>query len=142
MKIPPHRAIQILLAILSIVIFLHIFIMLKIIPYSVAWGGRLQNDEQMYMFETVSIAINLFLVFILLMKGRYIRLQFKERILNLVLWIFFILFIINTIGNLFAQTNIEKLFAILTLTLAILIWKILRPAKPANTSKLITTSNN
>jgi hypothetical protein len=129
MKIRPHNAIKILLGILSIVIFLHLSILLKIIPYSIAWGGRLQNDEQMYMFETFSIIINLLLVSALLMKGRYIRLHFKEKTLNLVLWIFFILFILNTVGNLFAKTNFEKVFAILTLTLAFLIWKILRPGK-------------
>jgi hypothetical protein len=101
--------------------------MVKVIPYAIAWGGRLQNDEQMYLFETVSIIVNLFLIFILLMKGRYIRLQLKEKLLNLVLWIFSILFLLNTVGNLFAQTNFEKMFAVLTLTLAILILKILRP---------------
>ena len=101
--------------------------MLKVIPYAIAWGGRLQNDEQMYLFETVSIIVNLFLIFILLMKGRYIRLQLKEKLLNLVLWIFSILFLLNTVGNLFAQTNFEKMFAVLTLTLSILILKILRP---------------
>ena len=127
MKIRPHKAITILLGILSIVVFLHIFIMVKVIPYAIAWGGRLQNDEQMYLFETVSIIVNLFLIFILLMKGRYIRLQLKEKLLNLVLWIFSILFLLNTVGNLFAQTNFEKMFAVLTLTLAILILKILRP---------------
>jgi len=100
--------------------------MIKIIPYAIAWGGRLQNDEQMYIFETGSIIINLFLISILLMKGRYIPLQFKDKALNILLWIFFILFILNTLGNLFAQTNFEKLFAILTLTLASLIWVILR----------------
>ncbi len=126
MKIGPHKAIKILLGLLSIVIILHIFIMIKIIPYAIAWGGRLQNDDQMYMFETTSIFINLFLMFILLLKGRYIRLQFKEKTLNILLWIFFMLFILNTVGNFFAQTNFEKLFAILTLTLAILIWVILR----------------
>ena len=126
MKIGPHKAIKILLGLLSIVILLHIFILIKIIPYAIAWGGQLQNDEQMYMFETTSIFINLFLIFILLMKGRYIRLQFKEKTINILLWIFFMLFLLNTVGNLFAQTNFEKLFSILTLTLVILIWVILR----------------
>jgi membrane protease YdiL (CAAX protease family) len=126
MKIKQQNAINILLVILSIVILLHILIIIKIIPYQIAWGGRLQNDEQMYMFETISIIINLFLIFILIMKGRYIQYKFKEKTLNIVLWIFFILFILNTIGNLFAQTNFEKLFSIFTLTLAIMIWVIAR----------------
>jgi membrane protease YdiL (CAAX protease family) len=128
MKVRQKKAAKVLLAMLSIVIFLHLLIILKIVPYAIAWGGRLQNDEQMYMFETVSILINLILICILLIKGRYVRLQFNKKILNLVLWIFFMLFILNTVGNLFAQSNFEKLFAVVTLTLAILIWIILRPA--------------
>jgi hypothetical protein len=127
MKIEPRQAIKILLGILSIVIFLHLLIILKIIPYRIAWGGRLQNDEQMYMFETLSIIINLFLSFILLMKGRYIHFHFTEKKLNILLWMFFMLFILNTVGNLFAQTNFEKLFALLTLVFASLILVILRP---------------
>ena len=55
----------------------NLLIIIKIIPYKIAWGGRLQNDEQMYIFETLSIIINLLLSFILLMKGRYIQLKFK-----------------------------------------------------------------
>jgi hypothetical protein len=126
MKTGAHNAIKILLGLVSIVIFLHLLIMLKIIPYKIAWGGRLQNDEQMYIFETLSIIINLLLSFILLMKGRYIQLKFKEKTLNIVLWIFLMLFILNTVGNLFARTNFEKLFALLTLVFASLIWVILR----------------
>lgn len=127
MKIGTQNAIKIMLGLLTIVISLHLLIMIKIIPYKVAWGGRLQNDEQMYVFETISIIINLLLIFILLMKGRYIQFYIKEKIQNIMLWIFLILFILNTVGNLFAQTNIEKLFAILTLVFAFLIWGVLRP---------------
>ena len=127
MIIRAHNAIKILLGLLSIVIFLHLLVMLKIISYKIAWGGRLQNDEQMYMFETLSIIINLLLGLILLMKGRYIQYQFKEKTLNILLWIFLMLFILNTVGNLFSETNFEKLFSLLTLVFASLIWVILRP---------------
>lgn len=128
MKIGTQNAIKIMLGLLTLVIFLHLLIILKVIPYKTAWGGRLQNDEQMYMFEAISIVINLLLCFILLMKGRYIQFYFKEKLLNIVLWIFLILFILNTVGNLFAKTNIEKLFAIVTLVFAFLIWVIQRPS--------------
>ena len=129
MKLHAKNAIKIMLGLLSMVILFHILIIIKIIPYSVAWGGRLQTDEQMYMFETISIFINLFLGFILMMKGSYINYQFKSKTLNIMLWIFFTLFIINTIGNIFAQSTFEKMFALLTLLLAYLVWVILRTAQ-------------
>jgi hypothetical protein len=126
MKFNSQNAIKIMLGLLSLVIFFHLLIMIKMIPYKIAWGGRLQNDMEMYMFETISIIINFFLCFILLMKGRYVRSQFKGKTINIILWFFLILFILNTVGNVFAQTNVEKLFALLTLISAVLILKILR----------------
>jgi hypothetical protein len=126
MKLTRYNAIRVLLGLVSIVTFFHLLLLIKLIPYTIAWGGRLQSDEQMYMFETASIAINLFLIFTLLMKGGYIKARLKEKIVNTVLWIFLILFVLNTIANLFAQTNFEKLFALLTLTFAMLLWMILR----------------
>lgn len=126
MRITVHNAINLLLGLLSIVVVFHILIILKVIPYNITWGGRLNTDEQMYWFEAVSILINLFLGFILLVKGRYIKFSLKEKTLNIVLWIFLIQYILNTIGNIIAQTSIEKIFALLTLIFASLIWVILR----------------
>lgn len=127
MQLPPQIAIRIMLGLLSMVILFHLLVIINIVPYNIAWGGRLQTDEQMYMFETISILINLFLSFILLMKGRYCNYQFKNKTLKIVLWIFFIMFMINTIGNILAQSTFEKFFALLTLLLAFLIWVILKP---------------
>lgn len=81
----------------------------------------------MYMFDAISILLNLSLLFILLMKRRYIKYRLREKTLNIVLGIFLIWFILNTVENLFAQTNFEKLFALLLLILAFLIWIVLRP---------------
>jgi hypothetical protein len=119
-------SINIFLWLLIAIVLFHISIIAKLIPYDIAWGGRLQSDSEMYVFETISILINLFLVFILLMKGNYIKFQFKEKTINAILWGFLVLFILNTIGNIFAKTNLEKLFAIMTSFFAILIWFILK----------------
>ena len=126
MKFNAQSAIQLMLGLLSIVIVFHLLIIVKVIPYEIAWGGRLANDTEMYAFETLSILINIFLGLILLKKGGYIRFRFKERTMNIVLWFFLVVFILNTVGNLFAETNFEKSFSLVTLILAGLIWKILR----------------
>jgi hypothetical protein len=118
--------IKIMLGLLIAVIVFHLCILTKIIPYEITWGGRLQNDSEMYIFETISIMINLFLGFVLLMNGGYIKPYFKQSLINIILWIFLILFVLNTIGNIFAKTNFERLFAVLTLISAILIWIILK----------------
>ncbi|MFT7297676.1 MAG: hypothetical protein ACI9WO_000472 [Sphingobacteriales bacterium] len=73
--------------------------------------------------------INLLLISILLIKGKYIREFISMKIVDIALWIFFVLFGLNTIGNIFAETNFEKYFTILTLGFSVLIWIILRKGK-------------
>jgi hypothetical protein len=128
-KIYSRIAIKIMLSIVIAVTIFHLSILLKIIPYEITWGGRLKNDSEMYVFETVSILINFILGLTLLVKGNYIKQVISLKIANIILWIFLILFGLNTIGNIFAKSNFEKLFAILTLSSSILIWIILKAKK-------------
>lgn len=121
MTITDKNAIKLLTGSLILVTVFHLLILVKIIPYSIAWGGRLQSDEEMYVFESISITINLFLVWILWLKSR----NPQSRPVSIVLWIFFAIFALNTIGNLFAKTNFEKFFSIVTLAFALLLLKIL-----------------
>ena len=123
---------KIFIGLLFSVIVFHICIMLRIIPYNIAWGGRLTNDNEMYVFETISILINLFLCCVLLMKGDFIIFKFSDKLVKVILWTFFGLFVLNTVGNIFAKTNFEKLFAILTGLSAFLIWNIIRQKKTTN----------
>lgn len=125
----PRLAIKIMLWLLGAVILFHLCIVLKIIPYEITWGGRLKNDNEMYVFESVSILINFFLCFVLSIKGNYLSEIIPMKIVNIFLWIFLVLFGLNTVGNILAKTNFEKLFALLTLASAILIWIILRKDK-------------
>ncbi len=125
-------SIKIFLGLLLAVILFHICIILKIIPYNIAWGGRLTNDAEMYVFETISILINLFLSFILLMKDNILKYKLSDKVINGILWTFFVIFILNTVGNIFAKTIFEKYFAILTGLSAILIWNILMKKNTIN----------
>jgi hypothetical protein len=121
-----RNAISILLGLISLVILFHLAIIVRIIPYTIAWGGRLKSDNEMYIFEVLSIVVNIFLAVVLLMKGKYIKSFLAERGVNIILRIFFSLFILNTIGNFLAKTNFEKFFSIVTLLFAVLIWIVLR----------------
>ncbi|MCA6437172.1 MAG: hypothetical protein IM600_17065 [Bacteroidetes bacterium] len=122
-------AIKLFIALLLLVVVFHLCVLIKLIPYNIAWGGRLTNDAEMYVFESVSILINLFLIWVLLMKGAYLKFSFSTKTLTIILWIFFSLFVLNTIGNLFAKTNFEKTFSLLTAVSALLIGFILKKEK-------------
>ena len=131
----PVLPIRITLTIVIAVILFHVCILFGIVPYDITWGGRLKSDEEMYVFESISIAINLLLGSVLLIKGNYIKPIIRLRIVNVILWIFFVLFALNTVGNLFAETTLEKSFSVLTLALSVLIWIILKAKHESFTRK-------
>lgn len=118
--------IKILSGLLSLVILFHLLILFKIIPYDITWGGRIKNDTEMYVFEAISILLNVCLIWVLFMKGNFVKYRFSGTALNIILWIFFAVFLLNTIGNFFAKTFFEKQFALLTGIIAFLLWKILK----------------
>lgn len=121
--------ITLLKVLLIAVILFHIAVIVKVIPYYIVCGGQLKNDTEMYVFEAISIGINLFFGAVVILKINVIKSRLLNKILDIILWIFLALFVMNTISNAFAKTIIEKSFAILTLTFVILIWEILNTKK-------------
>ena len=116
--------IKVVITISILVILFQLLILIKIIPYDITWGGRLKSDEQMYIFVSLGILINSFFIFTLLQKGKFINYLFTEKITTILLWGFFGLFTLNTIGNLFAKTYFEKGFALITGLYSFLLWKV------------------
>jgi uncharacterized membrane protein YuzA (DUF378 family) len=120
-KIPFKFAIQAMLVILSSVILFHILVLTEIIPFTIVWGGKFQNLHQMRIFEGVSIIINALMIAVIAIKGRIIKLSVSVKIINLLLWLFIGLFVLNTVGNLFAKTTTETIiFTPITFVSAIL----------------------
>lgn len=119
------NTIRLLVGLISLVIIFHILILVKIVPFGIAWGGRLKSEKEMYVFESISTALNLFLIWILSLKSKNV----KSKLIDFTLWSFFVIFSLNTIGNLVAHTNLEKYFSILTLIFALLLLRILTKRK-------------
>lgn len=117
---------KILIGISLLVMVFHLLIVVKVIPYSITWGGRLQTDSEMYVFEAASIVINLFFVYLVSQRVGLLSAVFGIKVVTVLLWIFFGLFVLNTLGNILAATPIERWFTLLTLANAFLIWKINR----------------
>lgn len=114
----------------TLVILFHVFVLLEVIPYDIVWAGKLGSAEEMIKMELVSIFINLLLLIVLVIKIKWIKWNIPEKLLNGILWVYIVLFVLNTIGNLFAKTMFEKLvFTPLTLLSAILLWIIVRKDK-------------
>ena len=139
MTITKEIAIKLMLGIFALVVVFHTLILTQIIPYTMAVtvnaptllrAGKLKTVNEMFVFEIISISINLFLILVLILKGRSIKNNSSHKLINGILWVFIILFAFNTIGNLMAETLFEKIvFTPLTLLSAILLWIIVKKDK-------------
>jgi hypothetical protein len=110
-----------LMIILSLVVMFHLLIVVRAIPFSIVWGGRLENTSQMYLLEAVSIIINLVMLGIVAIHGGFLKLSIKQVIVQMALWLMFVLFLLNTVGNYSSQNQFERaVFTPLTLLLSIL----------------------
>ena len=125
----PKLAIKLMLWLIGAVTLFHLTILIKIIPYEITWGGKLKNDAEMYLFESISILINLFLGYVLLIKGAYVSKLIPTKVVNIILWIFLFIFGLNTLGNIFAETIFEKSLSLLTLVFTFLLWNVLKKSK-------------
>lgn len=126
MPVTRERAIRVLISITVLSLLLHLLILVKIIPYEITWGGRLNNDSEMFVFESMSIGILTFFLLVLLQKGKQLKAFLSKRAITIILWIYFALFALNTLGNLFADTRFEQSFAAVTFACALLLWIINR----------------
>lgn len=125
MGLTGRTAAGILAGLLSLVTVFHLLVLLQLIPYNAVWAGRLTNDGGMYVYESVSLLLNLILLFVVLQKGRLTRRRFPLKVLDAVLYGFAILFFVNTIGNMFAVNVLERtLGAALTLISSYLCWRV------------------
>lgn len=114
----------------SIIILFHFLVLFQIIPFDIVWAGKLKSVEEMFVFECISIAINVILMFMLLIKGELLKVNISKKLVNAMLWIFVIVFALNTIGNLFSKTSLETFLATpLTLISAILCLRLILNSK-------------
>jgi len=114
-----------MLVMLSCVVMFHLLVLSGIIHYSVVWGGRLKSAPQMYLFEAVSLTINLAVLATVSIKMGYIKPFIPQRAVTFLLWALAILFALNTIGNIFAKTILEQiLFTPLTLISSVLCYRL------------------
>jgi hypothetical protein len=109
-----------LISIFSLTLIFHLLVLTEIIPYSIVWGGRITNQSQMVIFEAVSIVVNAFFLLVVLLKSGFFKVRLPEKITNGILWIMVVIFLLNTVGNLFSTNSLEKrIFTPVTLLLAV-----------------------
>lgn len=121
------NALILMFCILGALLILHTLIITEQIPYEKVWAGKLNSVEEMRLFETFSILLNVFILAILILKYNFLQKRKNNRVIDILIWVFVWLFILNTIGNLFAKSMIELVLGTLvTLASAILCFIIVR----------------
>ena len=121
------NALILMFCILGALLILHTLIITEQIPYEKVWAGKLKSVEEMRLFETFSILLNVFILAILILKYNFLQKRKNNRVIDILIWVFVGLFILNTIGNLFAKSMIELVLGTLvTLASAILCFIIVR----------------
>ena len=109
-----------LILILSVFLSFHLLILTKIIPYTIVWGGRLKSDKEMYCFEIVSVIINSFFLFMVLVHSNILPISFPKIVMTTNLWVMTALFAFNTLGNIVSKNKLEqRLFTPITILLTI-----------------------
>lgn len=100
----------------------HFLILTRIIDYKYAWGGRLQSLTQMYQFETVSVLLQFLFLGIILIK---IKTKKFQKFMKFLLFVMVFLFLLNTVGNIFAKESLETiLFTPMTFLSAIFVFRL------------------
>jgi hypothetical protein len=109
-----------IITLLLFALVFHVLVVLRVIPFTIVWGGRLKTLREMYRFEAGSITINLLLILLLLCCAGYIDCPFSAGTVRIIYWCIAGLFFLNTIGNLFSKSKMEQLiFTPVTLLIAV-----------------------
>lgn len=110
-----------IIAILFSFFFLHILVMLKVLPITIIWGSRLKSTKQMYIYEFISLVVISIFILNFLQYRNFINYLYPKIISTIIYWIMSIFFILNTLGNFLSKNFIEKfVFGVITFLLSLM----------------------
>ncbi|GGH68167.1 hypothetical protein [Phaeocystidibacter marisrubri] len=118
-----QRASQLALLLFSLLEVFHLSIILGIVlfdfaPVEYLWGGKMKTAEELLVFEFISLIIMTICLLVVLIRTKILRLPKLMKVSRVLLWVLTVIFALNTLGNLLAESSFEKFFAIATLLLA------------------------
>lgn len=114
-------AANLLIVILCSVIVFHLLVMMGIVPREWVWGGHLRTTKDVVVFESVAVVVGLVIVAVVSGKKRYMRSGAVPGVVNMILWVFALMFVLNTAGNMVATTSMEsKIFTPISAVSALL----------------------
>lgn len=97
-----------IVTLLTGVVIFHILVLIQVIPYKIVWGGRLETVTQMIRFESISIALNLLMLCLVAIHAGHLKCTLNKGWIQVGLWAMVILFLVNTLGNMYAIHDWER----------------------------------
>ena len=102
-------------------IVMHLLILFQVIPCQMVWGGQIEDTTSLLLFETVALVVTILFLITIGLKIGYIRTQGLKKVAHIGVWIMFIYFVLNIIGNLTSSSAIEiMIFTPITVVLSLL----------------------
>ena len=128
---------NLVITILSLVVIFHVLILMNFIPYNIVWGGRIKDKSQLLRFEIISIAVNLLMLVVVLMKAKVFNVDINQKLITISLWVMAAVFMLNTIANLLSINDFERfVFTPLTMILSVFCLKLVLSRKPKESRTL------
>ncbi|WKA56845.1 hypothetical protein QWY16_09980 [Planococcus shenhongbingii] len=120
-----RTACNVILFINVLSIVMHVLILVKILPASFVWGGRLENESQILAFEIISIFVQVVFMFIIALKAGYILKGRFTKSVQVGIWLLFGIMVLNTAGNLVSNSTFEMMVMTpITGMLAVLLFRL------------------
>lgn len=89
-------------------------VILGLISNKYVWGGRVTENSQLILLECTTFIVNGLILWFIAMRVGFMQQRISTKRLHLIFITLSIIMLLNTIGNIFAQTSFEKIMAIPT----------------------------
>lgn len=96
------------ITLLSLFVIFHLLVIFELIPNNIVWGGKFENHDNFLGFELISISVLILGIMLLIIKAISCKIELLVKISKTGFWIFSIIFLLNTLGNLAAETDFER----------------------------------
>ena len=100
---------KILTVLLMLLIVMHLLALLRVLPYEVVCGGRIEDASSLAAYETNALIITVLFLVIVSIKVGYIKADRLRRVADVGMWIVFAYFAMNIVSNLASGVSLEKL---------------------------------
>lgn len=116
---------NLLLILLSLLAVFHVLVILGQFPYGQTWGGSIEDQSQVIVYEGFSIVSTLIFMFIVAIKLNYLKIKKLKKAANIGIWVMGVFFALSFIGNLTSNGELERtLFIPISIILVLLTFRL------------------